>query len=146
MHWRGSQTESRERYLAKFDVAEVDAYDSLNGQLTSEEEAAYLSDVNRVFTFVAGMSVLDVGAGTGVVCKLLSRLKGLSITALEPAPAMLAKLKGKPELQNVHPVEGFCDHPDDRLHFSAGQFDVIVSRQLGNGLFDPLAASENWHN
>jgi len=30
------------------------------------------------------------------------------------------------------------------VHFSAEQFDVIISRQLVNGLFDPLTAFSNW--
>jgi SAM-dependent methyltransferase len=58
---------------------------------------------------------------------------------------MLTKLTIEAELQNVHAVAGFCDGPDDRLHFSKDQFDVIVSRQLVNGLFDPLIAFKNWH-
>jgi SAM-dependent methyltransferase len=59
---------------------------------------------------------------------------------------MLARLKGTAELQEVTTVAGFCDSIEDRALFPAGRFDAIVSRQLVNGLFDPLAAFRNWHH
>lgn len=145
MGWRYDQAESRRRYVAKYDEAEVEWYDSYVGHLTPDDEGAYLSDLKRVFSFRDGMNVLDVGAGTGTMSLLLSRLGGLSITALEPVPAMQAKFRSKTELVNVVAMEGFCDSIDDRQYFKDGQFDVIVSRQLGNGLFDPLTAFRNWH-
>src|SRR5262245_48879624 len=109
MDWRGSQADSRKRYLAKFDAAEAERYDASVGHLSRRDEDAYLSDLGRVLPFRDGMTVLDAGAGTGALCQALSRLPGLAITALEPAPAMLAKLKNKPELQGVAVAEGFCD-------------------------------------
>ena len=48
-------------------------------------------------------------------------------------------------MQGVVTVEGFCDNIGDRHHFNAAQFGAIVSRQLVNGLFDPLTAFRNWH-
>jgi SAM-dependent methyltransferase len=146
MDWRGGQAASRNRYLAKYDAAEVDQYHSRVGNLTRDDQEAYLADLNRVFPFREGMTVLDAGAGTGALCRVLSRLAGLSITALEPAPAMLARLKSQAELRSVLAVEGFCDASGDRRHFRDAQFDVIVSRQLANGLFDPLTAFRNWHH
>jgi len=146
MAWRGSQADSRLRYLAKFDAAEVDRYDASVGHLGHEDEDAYLYDLGRVVQLGEGAMVLDAGAGTGALSRILARLPGLSITALEPAPAMLAKLTSKPELQGVIAVEGFCDAIEDRHHFEAAQFDAIVSRQLVNGLFDPLTAFSNWHH
>jgi SAM-dependent methyltransferase len=146
MDWRGRQGDSRDGYLAKFDVAEVDRYDASVGRLSRQDEDAYLADLSGVLQFREGTSVLDAGAGAGALCGILSRLPGLAITAMEPVPAMLAKLRSKPELQGVVTVEGFCDNIGDRRHFHAGQFDAIVSRQLVNGLFDPLTAFRNWHD
>jgi SAM-dependent methyltransferase len=146
MSWRVSRDALRRRSTAKYDRAEVEAYDSLVGALSAEDEAAHLADLGEVFRFEPGMRVLDAGAGTGTVCKLLTRLEGLSITALEPAPAMLEVLRSKPALRRVRVVQGFCDAPDDRGLFEASAFDVIVSRQLGNVLFDPLAAFANWRH
>jgi len=145
MEWRGSQADSRNRYLAKFDAAEADRYDAAVGDLSRVEEDAYLADLLRVVQFRRGMTVLDAGAGTGTLSKILARLPNLSITALEPAPAMLAKLVGKAELHGVRAAEGFCDGIEDRRHFQEAQFDAVVSRQLVNGLFDPLTAFRNWH-
>jgi SAM-dependent methyltransferase len=144
--WRGTKTESRERYLAKFDAAGVDDYDALAGRLGREDEDAYLSDLAGVLQFREGMRVLDAGAGTGALTRILARLPGLSLTVLEPAPAMLAKLQARPELRGVTVVCGFCDAAEDRLQFADAQFDAILSRQLVNGLFDPLMAFRNWHH
>ena len=145
MSWRGSQSACRDRYRSKYDAAEADRYDSSVGFLDPEDQDAYMSDLNEVFTFRPGMHVLDAGAGTGTLCVLLSSVEGLSLTALEPAPAMLAKLESKTGLNETRATEGFCDSFEDRSHFRENVFDAIVSRQLGNCLFDPLAAFKNWH-
>lgn len=146
MNWRCSQAESRDRYLAKYDSAEAERYDAVLGRLGREDDDAYLADLERVVTFPALAEVLDAGAGTGALCGILSRLPGLSITALEPAPAMLAKLRSKAGLRGVATVEGFCDSLEDRRHFAAARFDAVVSRQLVNGLYDPLTAFQNWRH
>ncbi|WP_157605977.1 class I SAM-dependent methyltransferase [Schlesneria paludicola] len=146
MNWRGSQAESRRRYLVKYDAEEVDRYDAWLLQRTREDEDACLADIASAFQFQPGMSVLDVGAGAGTLCRTLALIPGLSLTALEPSPAMRAKLQAKHELQDVVVVDGFCDSDDDRLLFDQAAFDVIVSRQLANGLFDPLAAFRNWRD
>lgn len=135
---------ARARYVAKYDAAEAAAYDALVGNLGAQDEAAYLADLQRVFNFRDAMQVLDVGAGSGTLCKILLPVGGLSLTALEPANAMLDLLRAKAELSEVHCVEGFCDAEIDRGFFSAAQFDVIASRQLVNGLHDPLMAFRNW--
>ncbi len=146
MDWRINQSESRARYLAKYNTDEVEHYESWILQLTRDDDLACLRDIQNAFTFRGGMSVLDVGAGTGAMCKVLLNVPGLSMTAMEPAPAMLAKLKAKPELRGIRTVEGFCDSEDDRRHFPAASFDVVISRQLVNGLFDPISAFNNWHH
>jgi SAM-dependent methyltransferase len=144
--WRCTQDDSRARYLAKFDEAEAERWDAIGATLGRADEDAYLSDLAQVFQFRPGMAVLDVGAGTGALCAMLARLPGLAMTALEPAPAMLARLRRRAGLGSVVAVQGFCDALLDRQHFGAPQFDAIVSRQLVNGLFDPLTAFQNWHH
>lgn len=139
MAWRASQGEVRTRTLAKFDAAEAERWASF--VVAPEVEEAYLADLARVFSFRPGMAVLDVGAGTGAFCGVLARVPGLALTAMEPAPPMLAKL----DLEGVAKVEGFCDAPEDRRHFADGTFDVIAARQVANGLYDPLVAFRNWH-
>lgn len=144
MNWRIDQAESRARYLAKFDAAEVAQYETWIRQLTTDDELACLRDIQTVFTFRDGISVLDVGAGTGAMCKVLLHVPGITITALEPAPAMIEMMNAKPKLRSVKVHQGFCDSGADRAHFPASAFDLIVSRQLTNGLFDPMAAFQNW--
>lgn len=145
MNWRITQAESRARYLAKYDAQEVEQYESWIRQLTTEDEFACVRDIESVFVFRDKVSVLDVGAGTGAMCKALTHVEGLAITALEPAPAMLARLREKPELRSVKTREGFCDAESDRAHFPTASFDLVVSRQVVNGLYDPVMAFHNWH-
>ena len=144
MNWNISRRYARERYVEKYDATEATAYDAYVGNLSAADEAAYLADLQRVFSFRSGMQVLDAGAGSGTLSKILLQVDGLSITALEPAPAMLALLGRKSELHAVKCVQGFCDALADRAHFDEARFDVIASRQLVNGLFDPLVAFDNW--
>ncbi len=145
MNWRAGQADSRKRYLEKFDRAEADRYEAVVGGLSGEDEEAYLCDLTRVVRLGERTRVLDAGAGTGALCGVLLRLPGVAITALEPSPSMLERFRSKSALAGVEIVEGFCDSSDDRRHFGAGQFDAIVSRQLVNGLYDPLTAFRNWH-
>lgn len=145
MSWRDSQDASRRRYVEKFDAAEAERYDAVGGTLAREDEDAYLSDLADAVPLAAGMQVLDAGAGTGTLTRILVRCPGLTLTALEPAPAMLARLRARPELRGVTAIAGFCDSVADRALFAPAGFDVIASRQLVNGLYDPLSAFANWH-
>ncbi|HUP79470.1 MAG TPA: hypothetical protein VM260_13040 [Pirellula sp.] len=63
MDWRINQSESRARYLAKYNTDEVELYESWIRQLTRDDDLACLRDIQNAFTFRGGMSVLDVGAG-----------------------------------------------------------------------------------
>ena len=145
MSWSQRRKTARERYVAKYDATESLAYDTYVGTLSAADEAAYLTDLQQVFSFRDGMQILDAGAGSGTLSKiLLQAAPDISLTAIEPSPAMLALLLTKSELGSVNCVQGFCDAIEDRAHFTESQFDVIASRQLVNGLFDPLVAFANW--
>jgi SAM-dependent methyltransferase len=148
MDWQERRKAARRRAVGKYDAVEAAAYGKLQGLgwLTADEERAYLADLARVVPLTGLTRVLDVGAGTGVMCSLLHRLPGIVLTALEPSAAMLGVLQAKPELANVRAINGFCDEPQDRDQFRAEQFDAIVSRQVVNGLFDPLLAFRHWHH
>lgn len=146
MSWRITQAEARARYLARVDAAEAAHYHSLVGTLDTADQDAYLGDLARVVRWQAGESLLEAGAGTGALTAVLQSISGVTVTALEPAPAMLDLLRSDHRLRHVATVQGFCDSEDDRRLFDAHCFDAIVSRQLVNGLFDPLAAFANWHH
>lgn len=146
MSWRITQAESRARYLARVDAGEAARYHSVVGTLDENDEAAYVADLAQVVHWPDGASLLDAGAGSGALTAVLVRIPRVTVTALEPAPAMRDLLRTNPRLSGVSTVAGFCDSEDDRPLFAAGSFDGIVCRQLVNGLFDPLAAFENWHH
>lgn len=146
MGWRCSQSDSRQRLMAQYDASEVERYESWVRELGADEDKACLADLAPEFQFHSGMAILDIGAGTGEMCKIMRQIDGLNLTALEPCAPMRAKLIAKPELNNISVVDGFSDSADDRSLFAESSFDVIVSRQLVNGLFDPLTAFQNWHH
>ncbi|HBN76876.1 MAG TPA: hypothetical protein DD473_13865 [Planctomycetaceae bacterium] len=128
-----------------YDTNEAAKYDAWVTAMTFQDHDACITDLKRYVTLSAEMDVLDVGAGTGALCLALTRVPGLHISALEPCDSMCDLLQAKPELTTVYTTQGFCDHADDRLHFSQSSFDLIASRQLANCLYDPLAAFRNWH-
>ena len=145
MSWRISQSQARERYLAQCKAAEAAQFDALLGHVTVQVEEAYLASLMQVIAFRPGMMVLDAGAGTGAFTQMLTHFPGLLITALEPAPTMLAILRKNARLHGISMVQGFCDGPNDRDLFATECFDVILSRQLTNSLYDPLQAFRHWH-
>jgi SAM-dependent methyltransferase len=148
MNWHERRSAARRRAVGKYDTVEAAAYGQVQGLgwLTADEESAYLADLARVVRLEPAANILDVGAGTGVMCSMLRHIPGVELTALEPSAAMLALLQAKPGLANVRAINGFCDEPQDRDRFAAAQFDVIVSRQVVNGLFDPLLAFRHWQH
>jgi ubiquinone/menaquinone biosynthesis C-methylase UbiE len=146
MTWRVLQSESRERYLQKFSASEVAIYERWIEMHTSADHHAFLDDLQDYCSIEADMEVLDLGAGTGAVSTMLNHVPGIKLTALEPCPEMLSVLKREPHLAGVTCVQAFCDHPDDQIIFAESSFDIIASRQLFNGLYDPLAALRNCYH
>lgn len=144
MKWSQAREQYRGRLVAKYDEAEARSYDAWAGALTEQDEDVYLADILESSSLTAGNRVLDVGAGSGALTKILTRVSGLELTALEPSPAMCALLSAKPELADVPTVVGGCDCKSDRELFSEGSFDAVVSRQVVNSLYDPLVAFGNW--
>lgn len=146
--WHARRQAAKGRHAARYDEAEAGSYHANQGlgRLDDEEKEAILADLRRVIDLRAGMNVLDVGAGTGALCSALVRVAGLEVTALEPAPAMLALLRGVPELAAVATVQGSCDEPRDATLFAEARFDVIACRQVVNGLYDPLLAFRHWQH
>ncbi|NOK57888.1 MAG: hypothetical protein GFH27_549287n192 [Chloroflexi bacterium AL-W] len=144
MNWCEVRAAIRQKYVDTYDASEADHYDTTPGHgLSTIEVESYWSDLQRVITLQPGSVVLDVGAGTGELCHVLLRVPGIKLSALEPSPAMLAKLPAK--LPAVTPRSGFTDAAEDRRHFGPSEFDAIVSRQVVCSLFDPLQAFKNWH-
>lgn len=145
MTYRISQNESRSKLASTYDDREVTKYDGWIRELTDEDHDACLMDIAAHVDLSHYPNILDVGAGTGAMCLSLARKPGLRVTALEPLATMLNVFRGKSNLSHVRTVLGFSDHLSDRDHFSSGEFDAIVAKQVVNGLYDPVAAFRNWH-
>lgn len=145
MNWRESRERFRGRLVDKYDSSEAKNYDTFVGTLSEEDEQAYLADLLDAAPLTAGQSVLDVGAGTGALTKILKRVDGINVTALEPSPDMCQLLRAKPSLANVSIIQSGCDRQEDRDSLAEASLDAILSRQLVNSLFDPLTAFRNWH-
>jgi RimJ/RimL family protein N-acetyltransferase/SAM-dependent methyltransferase len=145
--WSEARAAAQGRHAARYDESEARSYAGQPGlgTLSEDEQDAHLADILRVCPLQEGMRVLDVGAGTGALTGILMRAPGLALTALEPSPAMLAHLRGRPELSRVTVVAGHCDDAGDVDRFDASSFDVVAARQVVNGLFDPLMAFRHWH-
>ena len=144
--WQARRAAARGRHAARYDANEARTYAETPGLgwLGTAEQDAYLADLRRVVQIPPGSSVLDVGAGAGALCGVLARMPGLELTALEPSPAMLDQLRRHAELAHVTTVQGSCDAPGDDALFPPARFDAIASRQVVNGLFDPLVAFGRW--
>ena len=143
MTWRPHQNAARERYCAAFS----DAVAARWVQTPSEAlVAAYRCDITDVFPLESGLRVLEVGAGTGTFTRILQQVAGLAITAMEPTPAMFSQLSKQMAGSDVCVVNSYCDSEGDRDHFPPAQFDLIISRQVANELYDPLTAFRNWHH
>ena len=99
--------------------------------------------IEDAITLSPDQTVMDFGAGTGLVCSKLAPRVG-SILAVDISEAMLAKLAAKPELSDK--VEVFCqnilEEPLDRraeLVVSAmAMHHVEDTRALLRALFDHL--------
>jgi len=154
--WRESQREFRERWIAEWSAEKVAAYQQCAGQLDAEQLARHAEDLQAVHSFQSFRRILDVGSGAGTVCEVLSHLYSrmspdesagpVELYALEPAPEMLRLLSVRAKRLRivVEAREGFCDSAADKVHFPANFFDLIISRQVTNGLYDPLCAFSNW--
>lgn len=135
----------RSQVLAICNEEEAARVDRWTLSLDDDDHEATWEDLRPHWQPRSSDAILDAGAGTGALSLTLVRREHRSLTALDPAAPMLERLGGKPELASVQRVQGFCDHSDDAAQFVDGSFDVIASRQLTNGLFDPIAAFRNWN-
>ncbi len=84
-----------------------------------------------------GMSVLDIGCGTGNYSLELAR-RGLRVTGLDISPGMLAKARAKAEAEGL-PVE-FVLGDAGQLPFRDNSFDGVISVSALEFLPDPGAA------
>ncbi len=75
-------------------------------------------------------SVLDIGCGTGALCKVLDD-KGLKVTGVDTSLGMLKQAKKK--IGHL-PVEILQINPGQRLPFEDKSFDVVITSYVAHGL------------
>jgi ubiquinone/menaquinone biosynthesis C-methylase UbiE len=107
--------------------------------------AAERSAWNRIFDLVvvrrSGLDVLDAGCGTGFLSLELAS-RGHRVTGVDFAPAMLAEARRKAAEQGAS--IRFEEGDAERLPFTAGSFDLVVSRHVLWTLPHPEAAIDEW--
>ncbi|MBC7976055.1 MAG: methyltransferase domain-containing protein [Myxococcales bacterium] len=88
-----------------------------------------------------GMSVLEVGCGTGVIARDIARVVGETgrLVAVDPSERLLDYARSRPPMHGETPIEwvpGFADS----LPFAAGTFDVGLAVTLMSHLTQQHAA------
>jgi ubiquinone/menaquinone biosynthesis C-methylase UbiE len=96
-----------------------EVYDEDGNPLVFLEE----SHVTRTLGNVAGLSILDVGCGTGRHAVRLAQ-SGAKVTGIDFSSGMLARAKSKPGAETVTFLEYDIAQP---LPFEAGSFDRVLS-------------------
>ena len=121
--------------------AEAERYEANIGHSlgTVAEQEAWQNDLRSVADLAADSRVLEVGAGTGTLTRLLATW-GCRVVGLEISAAMLAQA-----------TQGLPAHVEFRLGdthqadlFPAASFDWLISRHVVSHLYDPLRAFQNW--
>ena len=93
----------------------------------------YLSEIS----FPENAEVLEVGCGTGPVCRALAKLPNIAkVFGVDPSPALLAKAR---ELSNHSTAIEFEEGDGTSLRFGEASFDVVVLHTLLTHVPEPDA-------
>lgn len=135
----GGELERQVREYWDLDAATYD-HSPGHGPRTRLELSVWAASLRRLLP-PPPARVLDVGAGTGFLSLLLAN-QGFRVTALDLAPAMLARLSEKAERRGlaVEIVEGNASEPP------IDGYDAVVERHLVWTLPDPQGALEAWRH
>lgn len=112
------EDERRNATRAMFDQA-AGGYDRAERITALGSGAWYRRDVLRRNGLRAGMTLLDVAAGTGLVAVEGQRLIGPAgrLLALDPSPGMLAELRKKLDVETIEAYAESIPLPDDHVDF-----------------------------
>ncbi|MCC6832385.1 MAG: methyltransferase domain-containing protein [Thermoleophilia bacterium] len=108
----------------------ADAYDRFMGRY-SRPMAPMFADFARI---AAGLTVLDVGAGSGALtAEVASRVGDAGVSVAEPADGFAAALRER------HPGSDVRHAPAEDLPFADDEFDVTVAQLVVPFMADPVA-------
>ncbi|MBK5262777.1 MAG: class I SAM-dependent methyltransferase [Peptostreptococcaceae bacterium] len=96
----------------------------------------YILDNNKEeLVFSTFLSGIDIGCGTGALCKVLQEY-GVEVTGLDPAEAMLAIAKKKTGKMKPNEASIRFIHDDvlNGLSFRDKSFDLAISSYVAHGL------------
>lgn len=113
-----------------------------HGIQTEQERGAWLADLTPALAHVPGRQVIDVGAGTGVLTRLLAE-QGFNVDGVDTSQGMVEEARKRLPASLKSRVSFRVGDAHDDL-FSAGSVDAVVSRQVICHLHDPLQAFRNW--
>lgn len=85
----------------------------------------------------AGLKVLDVGTGPGVIALSLARL-GAEVTALDPSPVMVAACQARAEAEGLSVTVRHA--PAEAPDLPAHTFDLVIAGQCWHWFDRPVAA------
>ena len=108
---------------------------------TAAERSAWNCIFDLVVVRRSGLDVLDAGCGTGFLSLELAS-RGHRVTGVDFAPAMLAEARRKAAEQGAS--IRFEEGDAEQLPFTAGSFDLVVSRHVLWTLPHPEAAIDEW--
>lgn len=93
------------------------------------------NNAKEEFSVSAYQSVIDIGCGTGALCKVLQEY-GLNVTGVDPAQAMLeiaTKKAGKTEA-NKPSIAFVCGDVLNGLPFRDSSYDLVTASYVAHGL------------
>ncbi|NOK62922.1 MAG: hypothetical protein GFH27_549293n319 [Chloroflexi bacterium AL-W] len=125
---------------------EAEQYESQHGHGISDiESLTWQSDILSLAQFNGVQEILDVGAGTGLLTRLLAHF-GYSVTGLDPSDDMLKQAIKNTSIEKYGESIKFVlgdTHQSDI--FQASSFDCVVSRQVVCHFYDPMVVFGNWY-
>lgn len=94
-----------------------------------------LENIKEELDFSAYQSIIDIGCGTGALCKVLLEY-GLEVTGLDPADAMLAVAQEKTAKLGLDEpsIQYIRGDVLDGLPFRDKSFDLAISSYMAHGL------------
>ena len=108
---------------------------------TPDERAAWDRILDLVVGGRAALDALDAGCGTGFLAFELTA-RGHRVTGVDFAPAMIAEARRKAHERGV--AIRFEEGDIEQLPFTAGSFDLVISRHVLWTLPHPEAAIDEW--